>query len=280
MSTGYKISVVANRIINVPGADPAHLFIKLTKPDGTSEYFRGGPNLDSDLGKIKGQSGVYESGTIDHKEPGDKNQRTIYEKSISAEEYSNLRQSFSQQIDTINSLRIPYNPLTQNSNSVVGTLLRNNGINITIDPSRTGMYAPAFDTQLINRSNQLLVSTEIQDGKTQVNRGDFEIASTVETEASSQASGSKNNSYDRATDVRQVSAMLQENAPTVIQQYGVDPNTPEGLGKAIAMYWKENDFDPKLLAEQLSNIPSSEIQSAFNQTQAAGKSGSDKQLVA
>jgi Peptidase family M23 len=128
---------------------------------------------------------------------------------------------------------------------------------------------------------------DLQSGKFSNNENSSQATSSekavsdnnVSTESSSQAA---NSSSDESTDVRKVAAMLQKNSGAVIQQYGIDPNTEEGLGKAIMMYWRENNLDPGVLREQLPEISNSDIQSAFNQARTAstGKSGSDNQLTA
>jgi murein DD-endopeptidase MepM/ murein hydrolase activator NlpD len=67
---------------------------------------------------------------------------------------------------------------------------------------------------------------------------------------------------DSKTDVSKVVTLLKENAAEVKNQYGVDVNTQEGLGKAVMQYWKENNLDPKTLKDQLPAMKESELDKA------------------
>jgi hypothetical protein len=64
-------------------------------------------------------------------------------------------------------------------------------------------------------------------------------------------------------DVSKAIAAIKENADGIKQQYGLDVTTSEGLGKAVMIYWKENNLDPKTLKEQLPNMKGSDIDAAL-----------------
>jgi hypothetical protein len=65
------------------------------------------------------------------------------------------------------------------------------------------------------------------------------------------------------TDVSKAIAAIKENADGIKQQYGLDVTTSEGLGKAVMIYWKENNLDPKTLKEQLPNMKGSDVDAAL-----------------
>jgi hypothetical protein len=83
------------------------------------------------------------------------------------------------------------------------------------------------------------------------------IKDTKATSSVENQDGTKSN-----TELSKVVALLKENAAEVKNQYGVDVNTQEGLGKAVMQYWKENNLDPKTLKEQLPAMKDSEIDKA------------------
>jgi hypothetical protein len=93
------------------------------------------------------------------------------------------------------------------------------------------------------------ISEEAIASSSRVNSSDLQKSNTKETNAN--------------TDVSKVVTVLRENADKVKQQYGLDVNTSEGLGKAIMQYWKENNLDPKTLKEQLPDIKKSEFNTAL-----------------
>jgi hypothetical protein len=65
------------------------------------------------------------------------------------------------------------------------------------------------------------------------------------------------------TDVSKAIAAIKENADGIKKNYGLDVTTSEGLGKAVMIYWKENNLDPKILKEQLPNMKGSDIDAAL-----------------
>jgi hypothetical protein len=90
-------------------------------------------------------------------------------------------------------------------------------------------------------------------------------ASTTTTPEAVTNNAAQNTSSDRksnATDLSKVVALLQNNAATVQNQYGLDVTTHEGLGKAVMQYWHENNLDPKTLKEQLPQMRESELDTA------------------
>jgi hypothetical protein len=68
---------------------------------------------------------------------------------------------------------------------------------------------------------------------------------------------------DSKTDVSKVVTLLKDNAAEVKRQSGLDVNTDEGLGKAVMIYWKEHNLDPKTLKEQLPNMKGSDVDAAL-----------------
>jgi hypothetical protein len=61
------------------------------------------------------------------------------------------------------------------------------------------------------------------------------------------------------TDVSKVVTFLQRNSDAIKKDYGYDVSTPDGLGKAVMHYWQENNLNPQILVEQLSNVTESDI---------------------
>ena len=122
-----------------------HAYVVTTDPNGSQNYFRGGPssvpNSDSWIfGDIKAQYGPYVPRTPDwaSKPPPS---LTV---SQDNEPCGCENQQFKSILDAINSAHLPYYPERENSNSVVGTMLRDSGLRIGPLP----VFAPAFNTDL------------------------------------------------------------------------------------------------------------------------------------
>jgi RHS repeat-associated protein len=122
-----------------------HAYVVTTDPNGSQNYFRGGPsgvpNSDSWIfGDIKAQYGPYAPGTPDwaSKPPPS---LTV---SQDNEPCGCENRQFKSILDAINSAHLPYYPERENSNSVVGTMLRDSGLPIGPLP----VFAPAFNTDL------------------------------------------------------------------------------------------------------------------------------------
>ncbi len=89
---------------------------------------------------------------------------------------------------------------------------------------------------------------------------------------------------NNTTDVSKVVELLRKNCDEVKHQYGLDVTTFEGLGKAVMLFWKENNLDPKTLKDQLPQVSSSEFATALMQVTSTINNNTntiskDKQLV-
>jgi uncharacterized protein RhaS with RHS repeats len=121
-----------------------HGYVVTTDPNGSENYFRGGPtgipNLNGMFGYIQTLHGSYQPGTPDYatKPPP---AVTIYhdDKSCACE-----NSQFGNILNAINAAQIPYYPERQNSNSVVGTMLRDSGYTLPPLP----VTAPAIGVNL------------------------------------------------------------------------------------------------------------------------------------
>jgi hypothetical protein len=262
-----SIQVRANYILKAPNFDAAyHLFITVDDGNGNVTYYRGGPathgsssrgssgsssrgSSESSSGGSSGSSrssesgsqklvtdyGLYIKGSVDYNE----NALTIYQAKVNPEDLSRVKNHLTNQMNLIQKAKINYFLTGPNSNSTVGTALRNMGINLKIPE---GIWVPGFDQQLIDQNGKR-VATAVEGSSTYV---------------------SQNVSNDQASDssyVSEVVTLLKDNASEVKKQYGFDVTTNEGLGKAVMQYWKENNLDPKLLKEQL-NLNDSEFETA------------------
>jgi hypothetical protein len=267
-----SIQVRANYVLKAPNFDAAyHLFITVDDGNGNVTYYRGGPAgkggssrgssestsggssrsssggssgsssgsssglSESDSTKLVTDYGPYIRKSIDY----NKNALTIYQEEINPEYLSRVKNHLTSQMNLIQEAKINYFLTGPNSNSTVGTALRNMGVNIKIPK---GIWVPGFDQQLIDQKGKR-VATAIEESSTYV---------------------SQSVSNDRAsdsTDVSEVVTLLKDNASEVKKQYGFDVTTNEGLGKAVMQYWKENNLDPKSLKEQL-NLNDSEFETA------------------
>jgi RHS repeat-associated protein len=121
-----------------------HGYVVTIDPNGTENYFRGGPSgsptLNGAFGNIRAQYGLYLPGTRDWTTQ-DPPSLTVYhdDQSCACE-----NSQFKSILDAINAKGIPYYPERQNSNSVDGTMLRDSGFPIGPLP----VTAPAFGLNL------------------------------------------------------------------------------------------------------------------------------------
>jgi hypothetical protein len=130
-------------------ANQYHGYVVTTDLNGSQQYFRGGPGrptLNGVFGNIGVDYGAYRSGTKDwsaEKRPS----MTLYEDDKSCD-CENTR--FAEILRSIQDLKALYQPASQNSNSVVGTMLRRYGLKIGPLP----VAAPAFNTNLNENSRR------------------------------------------------------------------------------------------------------------------------------
>jgi RHS repeat-associated protein len=122
-----------------------HAYVVTTDPNGSQRYFRGGPsvqpNLDSwILGNIKAAYGDYVPGVRDWKAKPAASMTVRQDKESCGCENA----EFKSILDAINAAQIPYYPERTNSNSVIGTMLRDLGYSIGPLP----VWAPAFNNNL------------------------------------------------------------------------------------------------------------------------------------
>jgi hypothetical protein len=93
-------------------------------------------------GNISVNKGIYQPGTKDWNDTGEERpSMTIYEDAFSC---ACENQQFSSILKAIANAAIPYGPLSKNSNSTVGTMLRDSGYDVGPLPVR----APEFNTPL------------------------------------------------------------------------------------------------------------------------------------
>ncbi len=124
-----------------------HAYVVTIDPNGSQQYFRGGPgspDLSGIFGNIRTDYGNYAPGTKDwstERRPS----MTVYEDS---EPCACENQRFKEIMDEINTAGIPYQPERWNSNATVGTMLRFSGFQVGALP----VSAPSFNTNLF-RSN-------------------------------------------------------------------------------------------------------------------------------
>jgi hypothetical protein len=121
-----------------------HGYVVTIDPNGAETYFRGGPSgspsLNGFFGNIRTQYGPYLPGTPDWTKQAPPSITVYHDDQSCACENS----SFKSILDAINSKGIPYYPERQNSNSVVGTMLRDSGFSVGPLP----VVAPAFGVNL------------------------------------------------------------------------------------------------------------------------------------
>jgi len=143
----YGLCVVQVRFKPVPvfgklGQD--HAYIVTTNPNGSQSYFRGGPdgqtNWSSAWGDITTKYGPYQPKTPDW-DPGKPPSITIYEDDQPCD---CINRSFTDILNKIKAANISYHPSYQNSNSVVGTTLKQSGF----DPGVPPVSAPGYKTNL------------------------------------------------------------------------------------------------------------------------------------
>lgn len=289
-----SIEVRANYLGKLPGADPHyHLVIVVRDGNGNNTYYRGGPSNGvtssgassgssrSSSGSTAGSSGgslgtggklitefgAYTPDSIDY----DKNAVVIYNAKLDPKDVSKVKNSLVNQMKAIKNAKIDYFATGPNSNSTVGTAMRNIGVDLQIPK---GMWVPGVEQQLVDRNglrastvvernsiyakqntnNSMVVASNTAKGYQQLN-GNNTSSRTLEISENS----INNKGIDSKNDVSKVVALLKENAPDVKKQYGFDVNTDDGLGKAVMQYWKENNLDPKILKDQLPDIKDSEF---------------------
>lgn len=182
-----KIEVRANFLGDLLIADPHHhLYIVYTDNTGTEYYLRGGPSdsygpgmyrssgelsggssqgsgssnssrsSDSSFGRpygnIQTEYGLYADGTPDWVD-GLKVPTVVVAKGA---DLSQVYEALKIEIDLIEAAGIRYNPITQNSNSVVTTALKNVGIEPQLP---LDVWAPASETYLIDENGDRLRSS-------------------------------------------------------------------------------------------------------------------------
>jgi hypothetical protein len=170
-----SIEVRANYLGDLPGFDPHyHLVIVVDDGNGNKTYYRGGPEQGgssvgssaattgtngsgrstggssggSGFGDIITEYGPYVPNSIDY----DPNAKVIYRAALRPEDVANVKNSLANQMNAIQAAKIDYWPTGPNSNSVVGTAMRN-VLNIDLQVPK-GMWIPGIDQQLVDRRGQ------------------------------------------------------------------------------------------------------------------------------
>lgn len=122
-----------------------HALIVTTSPNGDQTYYRGGPtgvpNSFGWFGTITTNSGPYVLGTKDWPPYSNQPSVTILQNDEPCDCYN---MNFSSTLNAINAANINYYPGFRNSNSVIGTALKNAGF----DPDSPPVTAPGFGTSL------------------------------------------------------------------------------------------------------------------------------------
>ena len=123
-----------------------HAYVVTIDPNGSQSYFRGGPSdrmtLESVFGNIATNYGPYLPNTKDYSNRPRPSLTLLNDSESCACE----TQTFSEILNKLNNANIPYGPGERNSNSVVGTMLRESGFPVNQD--QLPVYAPQFDNQL------------------------------------------------------------------------------------------------------------------------------------
>jgi hypothetical protein len=109
----------------------------------------GGSSGSSESGsqKLVTDYGSYVKGSVDYNE----NALIIYQAKINPEDISRVKNHLTNQMNLIQKAKINYFITGPNSNSTVGTALRNMGINVQIPK---GIWAPGFEQQLIDQNGR------------------------------------------------------------------------------------------------------------------------------
>jgi hypothetical protein len=159
------IQVRANRL-SAPG-NPRHLVIVVDDGKGSKTYYRGGPESGnggssdatrgstgsgrssggSGFGRVVAESGPYTPDSIDF----DPNAEVIYQANLNPADVSRVKNSLNNQMNAVNEANINYFPTGPNSNSTVGTAMRNLGVNLQIP---NGMWVPGVEQQLVDRNGR------------------------------------------------------------------------------------------------------------------------------
>jgi hypothetical protein len=264
----------------LPGAK--HYYYLYTNNSGKQYYLSAYPQSTTPpWGKIRMKTGEY----VDSKQnpewqPSNKigvmrstsnNPQEVYET------FQDLKGEF-KRIDKAN---IDYGGDYNNSNSAAMTALSN--ATLTSDIAFEDNRGPELGTFAPGQNDRLVAPKGLEksdSGKNQSKVEKAQVSSTASQSSKSAVStdttslqktdGSKANNKNVAgaqvndsTDVSKAIAAIKENADGIKQQYGLDVTTSEGLGKAVMIYWKENNLDPKTLKEQLPNMKGSDIDAAL-----------------
>jgi hypothetical protein len=109
----------------------------------------GGSSGSSESGsqKLVTDYGFYVKGSVDYNE----NALIIYQAKINPEDISRVKNYLTNQMNLIQKAKINYFITGPNSNSTVGTALRNMGINVRIPK---GIWVPGFEQQLIDQNGR------------------------------------------------------------------------------------------------------------------------------
>ena len=173
-----QIEVRANKLVE--GTDvtkePSHLVIVVTDDNGNSTFFRGGPGVNrEDLlgvtfenpwGQVITDSGPYVDGSIDWNPEA----TVLYRETIPQSEVQSVLKQFQEQLDDIQAAGYVYDPTPNgrgdgNSNSVVGTLMRNvrgHDLDVSnwVSGFGDGVTAPGENIQLVDRQGNRVASAE------------------------------------------------------------------------------------------------------------------------
>lgn len=141
-----KVEIRFKRVPLVGWMGIYHAYVITTDPDGSENYFRGGPsgsmNWSSFWGNVATRYGKYLPNTQDWPTQPRPSMTLLIDGAPCACE----NKKFQDILDKIQNADIPYGPGERNSNSAVGTMLRDSGFRVT--EGQLSVYAPQFDNQL------------------------------------------------------------------------------------------------------------------------------------
>jgi hypothetical protein len=168
-----SIQVWANRLGQLPGSDPYyHLYIVVDDGKGNQTYYRGGPGNsnggssdasrgttgsgrssgESGFGKLVTEHGKFTKDSIDYQADSVR----VYKANLDPKDVAGVKSNLVNQMNAIEGAKINYFPTGPNSNSTVGTAMRNLGTKNIQFPN--GMWVPGFENQLINQNGRRVSS--------------------------------------------------------------------------------------------------------------------------
>jgi hypothetical protein len=264
----------------VPGAK--HYYYLYTNNSGKQFYLSAYP--ESTLPpwkKIKMKTGEYVAGKQNPEWQPSNKIGVMRSTSGNAQEVYETFQNLKGEFKRIDNAGIDYGGDRNNSNSAAMTALSNATLtsDIAFEDNRGpefGTFAPGQNDRLVapkgleksdsGKSQSKVEKAQVSSTASQSSKSAVSTDTTSTQQADSSKASDKNVSGGQgndSTDVSKAIAAIKENADGIKKNYGLDVTTSEGLGKAVMIYWKENNLDPKTLKEQLPNMKGSDVDAAL-----------------